>query len=888
LPNDGLLHHYLRPLVMPRSLALVGATERTASLGRKVFENVLAGTFAGDVHAVNPGHREVLGRKAWPRLSAIGTPIDLAVIAVPPDAVRDVLEDAGTAGLAIAILVSDPPTGSVAQQRKWTREIAQLAARHRIRLIGPGAIGIVRPGIGLNASITDVPVRHGRLALVAQSGAVATAMLDFAAPLRIGFSTVLSIGSGVDVNFGELLDCLLLDDDTDGILLYVELVRDARRFVSALRAAARTKPVVVLKAGRSTEPRERNGAPVADAVFDAVVRRAGTVRVRTYAQLFAAARILALGRFPRDDRIAIVANGRGPAMLAADSATDHNVRLARFEPATEQALEALLPNECARSNPVDVRADAPPERLAAAVKSTLADANVGAVVVLHVPRTSIAPVDAARAVAEVARGADKPVLAAWLGAVDRPDVQAALEAGGVANFYTPENAIDAFSFLAAYARHQRWLLEVPSPQPEPERPDLAAASAVLSEAEEQGRTVLAEQQACDLLRAFGIDVLPSAQVRTPDEAREAARRFGYPVSLSIEGASSAPASALAREHLRDTRAVQRAFAQLALAGRRHRRNASAMVVRKQAVEGSDPALSLAMCTDATFGPVIAFGTSRRVPLAAGERALSLPPLNRRLAADLVNDLRGSHALALDSEAHEGLLRLMLQVSTLVCALPWVVRLELDPLFAIAPAPVIGCARIAVDHRRARIADYAHMAIHPYPSELEGTIRARNGTMLIVRPIRPEDAELERDFVASLSEETRFRRFFYRLHELTPSMLARFTQVDYDREIALVAVVDEASAGPSFAAVARFVENPDRASAEYAIVVHDAWQRQGIGQQLMARLIDAARRKGLRRLHGAVLRENAPMLRFVAALGFSILDDPGDAEQVSTVLDLANA
>jgi acetyltransferase len=889
LSTNGLLHHYLRALVMPRSIALVGATERTASLGRRVCENLLAGAFAGDVHLVNPGHREVLGRKSWPGVSAIGAPVDLAVITVAPDAVRDVLEDAAKADLRVAILVSDWPPGSIAQQRKWAREIAQLAARHAIRLIGPGAFGIVRPGIGLNASITDVPVRHGGLALVAQSGAVATAMLDFAAPLRIGFSIVLSIGGGADLDFGELLDCLLLDQDTDGILLYVESVRNARRFVSALRSAARTKPVVVLKAGRSTEPRERDGALSPDAVFDAVVRRAGTVRVRTYTQLFAAARILALGRIPRGDRIAIVANGRGPAMLAADSAIDRNVKLARLEPATEQALEALLPQECMRNNPVDLRADAPPERLATAVRATLADANVDAVVVLHVPRPSIPPVDAARAVAEVARGAQKPVLAAWLGAIDRPDVQEVLEAGDIANFYTPENAVDAFSFLAAYGRHQRWLLEVPPPQPELERPDLDAAAAVLSAAQNERRTTLREPQVETLLRAFGIEVLPSAQVKTQDEACEAARRFGYPVSLSIERASSAPVSALTREHLRDARSVQRAFAQLAHPVRSNRRTApGAMVVRKQVVEGSDPALSLAVYTDATFGPVIAFGTSRRVPLAAGERALALPPLNRRLAAGLVNDLQGSHALALDEDVQEGLLRLMLRVSTLACALPWVIELELDPVLAIAAGPVIGSARIAVDHRRARIADYAHMAIHPYPSELEATIRANDGTTLVVRPIRPEDAELERRFVAGLSEETRFRRFFYRLHELTPSMLARFTQVDYDRELALVAVADEGSAGASFAAVARFVQSPDGVSAEYAIVVHDAWQRQGIGQQLMAKLIEAARRKGLRRLQGAVLRENTPMLKFVAALGFSIDEDPGDPEQVTTALDLAKA
>lgn len=883
--TDGLLHHHLRPLVMPRSVALVGASERQGSLGRIVFENVLAGDFAGDVHAVNPAHREILGRKAWPTLSAIGTPVDLAVISVPPDKVHDVIEDAGAAGLRAAILVSDPPAGDIAGQRQWTRDIAKLAAQKSIRLVGPGAMGLVRTAIGLNASITDVPVARGRLALVAQSGALATAMLDFAAPMRIGFSTVLSLGGGIDVNFGELLDCLLLDGDTDAILLYVETVRNARRFVSALRAAARSKPVVVLKAGRSNETSRRDGAPSADAVFDAVVRRAGTVRVRTYTQLFAAARILSLGRIPRGDRIAIVANGRGPAMLAADSASDCGVQLARFEPVTERALDALLPHECARSNPVDVRADAPPERFAAAVKLALADANADAVIALHAPRTAVSATEVAREVAGVAQGAGKPVLAAWLGAIDRPEIIDALAPGGIANFYTPENAIDAFSFLAAYRRHQQWLLEVPSPQPEPDVPEISAAQAVLTQAEREGRSTLSFKLTARLLNAFGIDVLPCAPVESVDEAREVARRFGYPVSLSFD---MDPSPGSARERLRDARAVQRAFEQLAQGAGRPRRDRPQLVLRKEAAEAGGPALSLAVCTDPTFGPIIAFGTSRR-GLAAGERALALPPLNRPLAADLVERVRGSHALALRPDATEGLLRLMLQVSTLVCALPWVVRLELDPVFASAPEPVVGSAAVAIDYRRSRLANYAHMAIHPYPVELMTTIRGRNGTPLLVRPIRPEDAELERRFVATLSDETRYRRFFYRLHELTPSMLARFTQVDYDRELALVAVVEDPHAPEraSFAAVARYVGNPDGESAEYAIVVHDAWQGQGIGQALMERLIDAARRRGLRRLQGAVLKENTPMLKFASALGFSIVDDHADADQLQTVLDLAN-
>lgn len=894
MSGNGLQQHSLRPLLLPRAIALVGASERPGALGRIVLENALQGEFLGELHAVNPRHREVLGRKCWPTIAAIGVPIDLALVATPSQAIRGVLDDAAASGVRAAILLSDPPPGDVTQQRKWTRDIAQLAMRRGIRLVGPGAFGLVRSDIGLNASITDIPVLRGRLALVAQSGAVCTAMLDFAAPLHIGFSTVMSLGGGVDINFGELLDVLLLDGETDGILLYVESVRDARRFLSALRAAARTKPVIVLKAGRSYETTTHANAPSADAVFDSGVRRAGTVRVRTYTQLFAAARILSLGRIPRGDRLAIVANGRGPGLLAADAAAEREVRLAEFEPATVAVLDRLLPNECERSNPVDVRADSSPERLADATAAVLADANVDAVVVLHVPRPSIGPNDAARAVAEVARGASKPVLAAWLGAIDRPEAREALEAGGIAKFYTPENAVEAFSFLAAYRRHQQWLLEVPPSQPEPEAPDLVAAETVRVEAEREGRATLNDEQAARLLMAFGIGTLPSAIAQRADEAKQIARNLGYPVSLAIETSSASRAAPLRREHLRDARAVARAHDELVLAFRQLHRRASLVevVVRKEPSEGSGPALSLGVCTDATFGPVIAFGASQRAALAPGERALMLPPLNRRLAADLVDSVRGRRrtTLSLDEAATEALLRLMLQVSTLVCALPWVVEFELDPLLPAPGESIVGGMRIAVDQRRAGLANYAHMAIHPYPAELVAEVRARNGAVVVVRPIRPEDAALERRFVNSLSDETRYLRFFYQLHELTPAMLARFTQVDYDRELALVAVVEDPQAPErvSFAGVARYIENADRTSAEYAIVVHDAWQRQGVGAALMERLIAAARRKGLLRLEGTVLRENAKMLDFVASFGFKAREDPGDAEQTLTVLDLAQS
>ena len=885
------MHHALRPLLVPASLALVGASERPGSLGRIVMENLLEGGFAGEALAVNPAHRTVLGRKSWPGLAAIGKPVELVVIAVPCEAVPRVIEEAAAAKARAAILMTAAPAGDAAAARRWSRDVAALAKRHRIRLVGPGAFGVVRTGLGLNATLSDAAALPGRLALVAQSGAVCTAMLDFARPNGIGFSTVLSVGGVLDVDFGELLDALVEDADTDGILLYVEQVHDARRFLSALRSAARTKPVVLLKAGRSAESAPPR-APDPDSVFDAAMRRCGTVRVRTYTQLFAAARLLGTGRIPRGDRIAVVANGRGPAMLAADSARDAGIELARFEPSTVEALDAVLPEASARANPVDVRGDAPPARFAGAIGAVLADPNVDAVVALHVPRPVDSPTDAARAVAAVARSSPKPVLAAWLGAVERPEAHDALDAGGIADFYTPENAVEAFAFLASYRRHQELLLEVPSPQPEPEAPDASAVERLRASIGDR-RTLDAEELSA-LLAAFHLPAPRVALVETLVEARASARRLGYPVALAIDTSASQPT--VVRAPIADGRSLSRAWALVHEDARtvdaRSSDASGGIVLRKLPALPGARAVAIRVVRDSVFGPVIVLRPGEAAALAAPSASLALPPLNRRLAQDLVAGVwgRGARRAPESADGTEPLVRLLVGLSTLVCACPWVRELELEPVLAGPGSATIAAARIVVDPRQRAVRGYGHMAIHPYPVELARTHVLRDGTSIEVRPIRPEDAELERSFVAGLSEESRYFRFFYRLHELTPQMLARFTQVDYDREMALVALAPDPAAdgAPRFIGVARYIANPDGESAEFAVVTSDDWQRRGIARVLMADLIACARGRGLARLEGAVLRANHGMLRFTASLGFSIADDPDDPDQVIATLPLAAA
>ncbi|MFO1306663.1 MAG: GNAT family N-acetyltransferase [Burkholderiales bacterium] len=867
------MHHALASLLVPRSVALIGASERPGSLGRTVYENLVDGTYQGQVHAVNPKRRDLLGRPVLPSLAEITDPVDLAVIATPAPTIPGILERAG-GKMRMAVILSYPE-GDDALARSWERDVMAVARGQGIRLLGPGAFGIVRTDIGLNATFCAPLARPGRLALVAQSGAVCTAMLDFAAPHDIGFSTVASIGGGIDLGFGEILEALVHDPATDGILLYVETVGDARVFMSALRMAARTKPVVVLKAGRSQErmpPIDAVGEPsiFPDRVFDAALDRAGTVRVRTYTQLFAAARILSMGRIPQGDRLAIVANGRGPGMLAADSAVTAGVRLAELGEDTQRALDAILPKQMLRANPVDVRGDAPPARFADAVSTVLSDPNVDAVVALHVPRPIIRDVEAAQAVGAVARDASKPVLGAWLGALERPLVKEALDAGHVANFYSPENAVDAFSFLAAYRRNQQWLLEVSPSQPDPSPPDLAAAEDIRRGAKD---SLLLPDDVCRLLGAFGIESAPTFTARTLTQAKAAARQVGYPVTLTLE-TNEGP---IERAGLAHGRALERAWRDIA--SLRPAGTTARVAVQRSAPASVAGACAITIAMDDTFGPIISAGPSMRGVAAPRARSVMLPPLSRRLAADLLR--------AADIAPHDALVALLLRVSAIACMLPWVRALALDPVVVAGDRLQIASARVAVDARREPAPGYRHMAIHPYPVELEGALTLGDGTVLALRPVRPEDAEIERRFVAGLSEETRYYRFFYRLHELTPAMIGRFTQVDYDRELALLALAPDAESpgGQAIVGVARYIANLDHETAEFAVVVTDAWQKRGVAWRLMKALIECARRKGLRALHGVVLRSNQSMLRFVRGLGFVVREDPGDPDQVEAVLDL---
>ena len=870
--------HYLQPLLAPKSVALVGATEREGALGNIVYRNLAGAGLRGALYAVNPKHATLFGAKAYARLAELPEKPDLAVIVTPARTVPGIVREAGAAGIkAAAVLTSGfGETGDAGKALQ--ADLVHAARAAGVRVLGPNCLGLIRTDAGLNATFARTYAHAGHLALVSQSGALCTAMLDWAHGAGVGFTSVVSLGGAADVDFGEILDYLLADAATRAILLYVEGIHEARRFLSALRAAARVKPVIVLKVGRfaggSRAASSHTGALVgSDAVFDAALRRGGAVRVKTYTQLFAAARVLANGDLPRGERLAIVTNGGGPGVVAADSAAENGVPLAELAPETLARLDAALPAQWSHGNPIDIIGDAPPERFGAAAAAALADPGVDALLVLYSPVAVTPPEAAARAVVNAVRGARKPVLAGWLGDINPNESRKYLDGQGVANFYTPENAVEAFSFLCAHRRSQAQLMEVPPALHGAERaPDLAAARAIRDGALAAGRKLLTEREANALLAAFGLPVPRSAVAGTRDAAVAAARDIGFPVVLKIHSPDITHKSDVGgvRLHVRNAHMAAAAYDAMMRDVRAARPDARIDGALVQPMLGYEHAreVLVGVATDAVFGPVISFGAGGVAVEAVRDTAVALPPLNGPLARELMSRTRVQRLLGayrnVPAVNMDALCALVSGVSRMVCLLPWLAEMDLNPVLAHPGGAVIADARIVIDPARVQaLPRYGHMAIHPYPVELEEQVRLRGGTRVNLRPIRPEDADLERAFFAGLSPASRYQRFMQHMATLPPELLARFTQLDYDRELALVAVHEE-----RFIAVGRYAPNPDGETGEFALVVADAWQGKGLGRLLLDRLCKAARAAGYKTLYGYILPANHDMLDLAKHLGFT--------------------
>lgn len=888
--------HYLNRFFDPKSVAIVGASAREDSVGQRLLLNMLEAGFSGGLYPVNHKREEVLGLKAYPHIDAIPDTVDLAVIATPAPTVPEVMRQCGEKNVAAVVIISAGFAELGEAGKRLEREILDIARRYGIRIIGPNCLGIIRPSAQLNATFGDGAVKEGKLALVSQSGAVCTAILDWGQAQDIGFSTVVSIGSAADVDFGEILDFLALDSKTTGILLYVEGIRDARRFLSGLKAAARLKPVILIKSGRheasGKAAMSHTGALVGgDDVFDAAIQRAGVVRAYSIAQLFSAARVLANNYVVDQDRLAIITNAGGPGVMSTDRAEELGVTMASLSEASLAALDKTLPTHWSHANPVDILGDATPETYRQALEICLKDDNIDGVLVILTPQAMTNPTQVAQYIIDTAKNGNKPVLASWTGGRRVEEGRQLFAGSRVAHFTTPEAGVDAFSFLAQYSKNQKLLKQIPSPNDQLPRPDVAGARLIIERILGEGRQILTTQEAKAILAAFRIAVNQTVKVSNAKEAMVAAETLGFPVVLKVNMAEFSHKSDIGGVRLNITSAqtVSHQFQEMETAIKRQYPEIKEvmMTVEPMYRSHSGRELMIGVIRDPVFGPAISFGLGGTMVEIMRDKAVALPPLNEYMVEQLIAKTKAARYLSafrqLPPANKKILIDTLLHVSEMVTELPEVVELDINPLIVDDTQTIAVDARIKVQISH-QLLPYAHMAIHPYPHELISHYQLANGTDITIRPIRPEDADMEKDFVHRLSERSKYFRFMQALQELTPEMIVRFTQIDYDREMAFIAVTEH-EALPNELGVGRYMMNPDGHSVEFAIVVADQCQGLGIGTRIMKSLMQAAKHKGASFFEGEVLTINKAMLSLVKKLGFSIEPIPGDAEVVRIYKDL---
>ena len=882
--------HPLTPLFDPTSIAVFGASASGTSVGSQVYSNLLAAGFDGPIVPINPKYSMIVDKVCYPNLGDVDEHIDLAVIATPAPTIPEIIRDAARAGTKHAIVLSAGFGEMAGPGKDLEAELLDTARRCGVRLLGPNCVGLVRPTIGMNATFLKSATPKGKLALVSQSGALCSAISDWAGPNHLGFSALISLGNSSDIGFGDVLQYLASDPHTDAILLYVEGIRHARSFVSALRGAARAKPVVVLKSGRHTQSSQaattHTGALIgSDAVFDAALGRAGAVRVDTFGQLFAAAEILSAHRRSDGNRLGIITNGGGAGVLAADRAGDLHIDLTRPSEETIKSLDGVLSPNWSRSNPIDIIGDATADHFGAALRAGMADGQFDGLLVMLTPQSMTDATAAAQAVVEtVGKRPEKPVLACWMGEASVSRGRELLSSNGIPDFTTPERAVEAFSYLARHHANQLLAQETPGPLSDLEPADLEGARMIIHGALADGRSILSDIEAKALMRSFHIPISTTLPADSAASALIAAETVGFPIAMKINSPQISHKSDVhgVRTNIMSAGDVKLAYHEMmeTVAAARPDAKLLGVTVEKMADISDARELLIGASRDPVFGPSIMFGAGGTMVEVLRDSSVSLPPLNEVLANRLIERTRVARLLdavrdrsAVDRSA---VLEVLRRVSELVTELPEVQELDINPFFAGPDGVMSVDVRIVVQRPPAGDGPYDHLVIAPYPKHLVREYHLDDGTPLTIRPIRPEDAESEKEFVRELSTQAKQLRFMGTLKELSPAMLSQFTQIDYAREMALVAVTRKNGKSQQHG-VARYHINDDDSSCEFAIVVSDILQHQGIGTKLMKLLMTAARDHGLATIEGTVLARNQPMLDLMQELGFSLQKSADDGE-----------
>ena len=882
--------HPLDPIFLPKSVAVIGASERAGSVGRSVLWNLLSSPFGGTVFPVNSKRSNVLGIKAYPSVKELPEKVDLVVVTTPADTVPALINESVECGIPGGIVISAGFKEFGEHGKELEREISQII-RGKMRLIGPNCLGVMNPIRGLNATFAHTVARPGNVAFISQSGALCTAILDWSLRENVGFSAFVSIGSMLDVNWGDLVDYFGSDQRTQSIVIYMESVGDARSFLSAAREVSLTKPVIVIKAGRTAAAAKaaasHTGALTgSDEVLDAAFRRTGVLRVNSIADIFFMSEVLAKQPRPRGNRLCIVTNAGGPGVLATDALVAGGGELAELSEQTMKAFDEILPPQWSHNNPVDILGDAEPERYAKSLEIAAKDPSIDGMLVVLTPQDMTNPTQIAEKLKPYAKGLGKPVLASWMGGAEVAAGEQILGQAGIPTFQFPDSAVRAFNYMWRYAYNLKGIYETPAiPQHADAALQRGKAERIIRDVRSSGRTILTEYESKQLLKAYDIPTVETRVAITEEEALQAANEIGYPIVLKLYSLTITHKTDVGgvQLNLRDAAAVKTAFQNIKRAvtekaGVEHFQGVTVQPMAK--LDGYE--LIIGSSLDSQFGPVILFGTGGQLVEVFKDRALALPPLNSTLALRLMEQTKIFTALKgvrgrkpVNLQALEDLL---VRFSQLVVEQPWIKEIDINPLLASPDRLLALDARVVVHGAEMAEECLPTAAIRPYPIHMIGEWTMKDGKQVTIRPIRPEDEPAMIDFHKKLSERSVYLRYFQPLKFTQRTAHERLTRtcfIDYDREMALVAERTSETGEKELLAVGRLSKLHGRNEAELAAVAIDAAQHKGLGTELYSRLIQLAREEKVSKLISNMLPDNREMRALCTKLGFKMFSSLED-------------
>jgi acetyltransferase len=895
IPGTDPAHDVLRAernpldaIFNPKCVAVIGASERPGSVGRRVFWALLSSPFGGTVFPVNKDKQSVLGIKTCPSIKSVPEPVDLALIVTPAATVPGIITECVEAGVRGAIIISagfreHGPAGAALEQ-----DILRRVRGTGMRVVGPNCLGVMNPLTGLNATFSQVIARPGNVAFVSQSGALCTAILDWSLRELVGFSAFASVGSMLDVGWGDVIDYLGNDPRTQSIVIYMETIGDARAFMSAAREVSLTKPIIVIKAGRSEEAAQaaasHTGALTgSDEVLDAAFRRTGVLRVNAIADIFYMSEVLSKQPRPKGPNLALLTNAGGPGVLAADGLIAAGGKLAKLSPESISALNEICPPHWSKGNPIDIIGDASPERYRRALDVVMKDPNCDGVLVLTAPQGFTEPTQTAELMKPYARGTGKPILACFMGGTEVAAANEILNHAGIPTFQFPDTATRAFVYMWRYSYNLRGLYETPVLRPEAESGiDRHAVRQTIEHARSQNRTLLTEYESKRLLAQYGIPTVETRIATSPEEAVQHANELGYPVAVKVHSETVTHKSRVGgvRLHLRDANAVRAAFTEIEISIAEKTGPGNFLGVTVQPMVTRDGIeLIVGSSIDPQFGPVLLFGSGGRMVEVHKDRSLALPPLNTTLARRMMEQTRVFKELLSCEQKGEFQLQpveaLLVRFSHLVTEQPWIKEIDINPLL-ISSEGLIGLdARIVLHPTSAREEDLPKPAVRPYPVQHVAKWKMKNGAEITIRPIRPEDEPLMIDFHQRLSDRTVYMRYFQPLkltQRTSHERLTRICFIDYDREMALVAERENPDGNSEIIAVGRLSKIHGKPDAEVAVLIRDDYQHLGLGTELVRRLMLIARDEKLKSVHSTMLGVNREMRAICNRLGFRLKVD----------------